>query len=417
MPISTLRMIYLVIYLIVCGLIIFKHTKSKCDLNSQESKRMIILTIWYIVYISKCDTTGVIAVILGAISVIYAESALELGKRAQDVRKINTALALQGLAIAFEFAGIAYMIMSGFIIYSLVLAVMSLITIAVLIMLTIDSYKNRYNYLSYDNTSYQNIKSDSNGINADSTEQYTPTLNFDNIDFSRLFSTPNEKALAVLGAQYILDIMHKVGYITREIFLDKGLCIVSDKRIYFCGKTFKFVGPLPMRVNETKIINVYDFTGTSEKVKNPVWLIFITALIGVVELIGACASCYSSECIIALTVAFFLMTIGYVVLALVSSKIKYIIGTICIAIAYFCVYGCMVDEPSFSILKFAAVYTIVILIGTFIYGLLHRKWFTIEYNGGKISFQANEYTHQEIIDFQNQLIRIKDNMYEKMYTR
>ena len=73
--------------------------------------------------------------------------------------------------------------------------------------------------------------------------------------FSRIFVSPKEKFICVLGNNYAERFLANGG-------LSKGFAILSDKRVYFKGTCFTRDGKKFTQTNEERTVDIKDITGT-----------------------------------------------------------------------------------------------------------------------------------------------------------
>jgi len=94
-------------------------------------------------------------------------------------------------------------------------------------------------------------------------------------DLKNLYVDENETDVAVLGSSYLQNVL------ANGLF-GKGICAVSNKRVYFKGKCLVRAGIGYKSATEERIVDLKDVTGTGYTViKNPTFLILaILAMAG-----------------------------------------------------------------------------------------------------------------------------------------
>lgn len=203
----------------------------------------------------------------------------------------------------------------------------------------------------------------SNG-NAEDGETMQKTLQ----EFDELLVNSNEKRIALLGGKYLRNFLGTGS-------LEKGFCMLSDKRVYFkgkiyndSGKGFKFFSS----VNEEKVVDLADVTGTGFSRQR----YFILKIIGVLTIAVAAA--------------------GF----------------------YFAFRGDAEYEKDSQMYFIAAVRMVNAVIPAIIdiiaYYFFQAKWFEVSFAGGKMAFKASNYSKREIRNFQKMLRRAKDKCVENM---
>ena len=98
--------------------------------------------------------------------------------------------------------------------------------------------------------------------------------------FKHFFMNPKETYVCSLGNGYIQN------YLAGG-FVGKGLAVVSDKRVYFNGKTYEVRNSRLKATSESRTVDLKDVTGTGVRaIKYPL-LWRVAAAIGVMFLIAA----------------------------------------------------------------------------------------------------------------------------------
>lgn len=170
-------------------------------------------------------------------------------------------------------------------------------------------------------------------------------------DLKSLYVDENETDVAVLGSSYLQNVL-------ANGLLGKGICAVSDKRVYFKGKCFVRTGVSYKSATEERIVDLKDVTGTGYVViKNPTFLILMI-LTMVVLVVGF----------------FYGMSVG----ALEDTVATFIIGLILM-----CIF----------------------LIG---HVRSRKRVFEIAFAGGQIAFDTAFYKKEELVNFQKALHLAKE---------
>lgn len=179
--------------------------------------------------------------------------------------------------------------------------------------------------------------------------------------FKRFFMNPKEEFVCALGNGYIQNFLANGS-------VGKGFAVVSDKRVYFKGKTYDVVGKKLRATNESRTVDLKDVTGTGVRaVKYPLLLI-----LGI---------------IVPILLFLFILTL---IVSLVMGEPN---------------YGAIIPTS----LIIAAVFGCPLLI---CYFATRKTILTISYAGGCIAFEIKWYSQQESADFQRNLRVAKDNAVE-----
>lgn len=166
-----------------------------------------------------------------------------------------------------------------------------------------------------------------------------------------IYVDSNEKSIALLGGSYLRNFLATGS-------IDKGLCAVTDKRVYFRGKCLNKTGKHYTKSKEERVIGLSDITGTGFiHIKR--WLSMLTAII------------------------LFIISMSGILLAVSGA------GDI---FGYLGIFLCVV----------AVVFAIL-------YFVLKLRVFEISYAGGKIAFKASSYSEEEMQSFQKMVHLAKDN--------
>jgi len=162
-------------------------------------------------------------------------------------------------------------------------------------------------------------------------------------DSENRFVLADEKEIIRLGSGYF-------GNILSENVFEKGTCILTERRIYFCGKGFYGTGNGFIGATLKQIVDIQDVTGTG--------FCHITRIIPII--------------------------IG--IILMIFSAILQVQGIGALWILFFAVGIALV-----------------------IYGIVGaQKIFFIEYAGGVIRFSTALFPEEKIADFQNAIHRVKE---------
>lgn len=181
-------------------------------------------------------------------------------------------------------------------------------------------------------------------------------------NFSNLFMSPKERMVVTLGNSYLQNFLQNGG-------LKKGFAVVSDKRIYFHGKSYDINyeknGKRKLIKNEqTKVVDLKDVTGTgTDGCIDIKWLIYI-----VVYLV--------------LTIILLFLLIA----AVAESGSGWEIIVLYFVFPLVCVYNYMKSKMTLI---------------------------TVEYAGGKIGFDKSWFTQREVDEFQKLVHIAKDKATEE----
>lgn len=84
-------------------------------------------------------------------------------------------------------------------------------------------------------------------------------------ELDNLLIDPNEEIVALIGNDYLINFLLKGSF-------RKGFAIVTNKRIYFKGKSYDFNGGRIVKASEARIIDIIDITSTGVYTYEPIWL-------------------------------------------------------------------------------------------------------------------------------------------------
>jgi len=161
------------------------------------------------------------------------------------------------------------------------------------------------------------------------------------------FIDSNETQQAVLGGGYLQNFISSGS-------VGKGFCVVSNKRVYFKGKSYTKSGSHYKSTKEEKIVALDDVTGTGFSMTKS-----LTALIW-------------------LFISFIFLIFMFITAVASNSVPALILGAI------------------------------PIVVFLLVYLLYNVRIFEIVYAGGSITFRASNYSIAEIRQFQKDLITAKD---------
>lgn len=194
--------------------------------------------------------------------------------------------------------------------------------------------------------------------------------------FQKIFMSPNEKMVAVLGNSYIENFFQNGS-------LSKGFAVISDKRAYFQGNNYYISHDAKGRKKvvknqQSRTVDLKDITGTGmDSYSNIVWKIW-----------------------------------GYVCSVFMVIFLLFFWSKTANAAA-------METEPAGAVSSFASVIIIffllflgVLILCFYMYQRSKVSLVTIQYAGGEIGFDKKWFTQQEIDLFQKQLRLAKDKAIE-----
>lgn len=84
-------------------------------------------------------------------------------------------------------------------------------------------------------------------------------------DLSDIIVDSDEEQIAVLGGGYLANMLHGGG-------LSKGFGILTDKRFYFKGKSYKMSVGIPLSISQEYIVDLEDITATGFTFIGLFWL-------------------------------------------------------------------------------------------------------------------------------------------------
>ena len=206
-----------------------------------------------------------------------------------------------------------------------------------------------------------------------------------NAKFKKMFVSPTEKVVAILGNSYVQNFMH-------DRSIRKGFAVVSDKRVYFKGKSYEITGASngKKRLTKYRKSRVVDLENVS----------------------GAGFDNYSNV-LMAIMACIFLVTaiIMFIVAAVCTEYAKYIYSEYSEYLEY-SVYSEYVEYAEYAVAA-GFVLLIPVLICFFLYLAKKKSIVVIQYAGGVIGFDKRWFTEQEVEQFQKQLFLAKDKAIEK----
>lgn len=245
--------------------------------------------------------------------------------------------------------------------------------------------------------------------------------------FKHFFMNPKEQFVCALGNGYIQN------YLAGG-FVGKGFAVVSDKRVYFNGKTYEVHNSRLKATSESRTVDLKDVTGTGVRaIKYPLlWI--VAAAIGVMLLIAAIL-CYSigetnntedvrmfgsflfSNIFIFIPLclfpaaAFYLPyylthKTGFLIVAVSFT----VIGLVGVSLINITVPNEDVEAIPVHIINML-IWAIAVLL--FIYFKTRITLLTISYAGGCIAFDINWYSKEESDGFQKMLRIAKDKAVEE----
>lgn len=249
--------------------------------------------------------------------------------------------------------------------------------------------------------------------------------------FKHFFMNPKEQFVCALGNSYIQN------YLAGG-FVGKGFSVVSDKRVYFNGKTYEVHNSRLKVTSESRTVDLKDVTGTGVRsIKYPLLKIF-AIISAVATLLISIGVSIKYDAFVAGDLLFpFLIFILFVItgilflihhltrknnLKTVSEIFRWIayismgisitatILYLLMCVAYIAFVGFEQKSPvvsCFFILTFIAAITLFIF-----YFKTRKTILTISYAGGCIAFNINWYSKEESDGFQKMLRIAKDKAVE-----
>ena len=174
-------------------------------------------------------------------------------------------------------------------------------------------------------------------------------------DLKSMFVDANEQQIAVLGGNYLSNFLATGS-------IEKGFCVLSDKRVYFRGKCYYKSGGDYKTRSEERVVDVKDITGTG----------------------------FSETRLFGLKI----LAIASLAWALVAA-----------VLIFSSPYG-QFDIKVLNLLTDGALPAILVWAAYFFVKL---KVFEISFAGGHIAFKASLYDAAEMQDFQKSVRKAKDN--------
>ena len=252
--------------------------------------------------------------------------------------------------------------------------------------------------------------------------------------FKHFFMNPKEQFVCALGNGYIQNFLAN-GYV------GNGFAVVSDKRVYFNGKTYEVHNSRLKATSESRTVDLKDVTGTGVRaIVYPLLKIFaiISAVAMVLIAIGAGITYYTSNdntsnvettdiaTIIFIYIPIVMTVVSSLICHLTRKKglktvseifrwLKYIsTGTFSGVFLLFLVaiVGRAFLEES-PVVSYLIIFTFIAAIVLFIiYFKTRITLLTISYAGGCIAFDINWYSKEESDRFQKKLRIAKDKAVE-----
>lgn len=251
--------------------------------------------------------------------------------------------------------------------------------------------------------------------------------------FKRFFMNPKEKYVCSLGNGYIQN------YLAGG-FVGKGFAVVSDKRVYFNGKTYEVHNSRLKATSESRTVDLKDVTGTGVRaIKYPLlWILAIVAAVLAVVITTIIAvkieNAYSNHDwgvkeisdelfvlgdgllfnIILLFPLAFLPSGAFYLSYYLSRKKGFLITALILTIVGF--IGLIILNISIWETPKAVFILILIFVPAaallFSYFKTRITLLTISYAGGCIAFDINWYSKEESDGFQKMLRIAKDKAVE-----
>lgn len=173
-------------------------------------------------------------------------------------------------------------------------------------------------------------------------------------DLKSMFVDTNEQQIAVLGGNYLSNFLATGS-------IEKGFCVLSDKRVYFRGKCYYKSGGDYKARSEERMVDVKDITGTG----------------------------FAETRLFGLKILAIASLAWVLIISLLVFTSKYLVD------GWMAMYFLMGPLP--AILVWAA------------YFFIRLKVFEITFAGGHIAFKASQYDAAEMQNFQKSVRKAKDN--------
>lgn len=251
-----------------------------------------------------------------------------------------------------------------------------------------------------------------------------PASSENNDVYKPLFVSPKERFVCSLGNGYVQQFL-------ANGFIGNGFSVVSDKRVYFNGRSYTVTGKKIRATTESRTVDLKDVTGTGVRtVTYPVLIVF-AILAGV--LLG-----------IALPVFIAMKSVTYDTFGMmIIFAILTLLGTALVVFPYFRAFhlsgktpflvvgsiitlGALIVAPiiiadkcdadaatQFSAMFIAALFYIPTVVLFYTYFKSRKTLLTISYAGGCIAFDINWYPKKESDGFQKMLRIAKDKAVEE----
>ena len=172
-------------------------------------------------------------------------------------------------------------------------------------------------------------------------------------DLKSMFVDANEQQIAVLGGNYLSNFLATGS-------IEKGFCVLSDKRVYFRGKCYYKSGGDYKTRSEERMVDVKDITGTG----------------------------FAETRLFALKI-----------LAIISLAWALVAAVLILPDPY-------VSQKGLNYLMWGALPAIIAFAAYF---FVKQKVFEISFAGGHIAFKASQYDAAEMQNFQKSVRKAKDN--------
>lgn len=250
-------------------------------------------------------------------------------------------------------------------------------------------------------------------------QQSTEQQNDSGEKFKRFFMNPKERFVCALGNGYIQNFL-------ADGYVGKGFAVVSDKRVYFNGKSYEVHSRRLKAMNESRIVDLKDVTGTGVRtITYPLlWIMSIAAAVLAVVIATIVAvnigksDHMASEMIwgnlfIFFPISFVIVSILYLLYYIFRKKVLliYAFALTAIVLAGLILLNNFIWDSSRGVFIDITIFipAAALLVSYF---KSIKTILTISYAGGCIAFDINWYPKEESDEFQRMLRIAKDKAVE-----
>ena len=242
--------------------------------------------------------------------------------------------------------------------------------------------------------------------------------------YKPMFMRPKERFVCSLGNGYVQQFL-------ANGFIGNGFSVVSDKRVYFNGRSYTVTGRKVRATNESRTVDLKDVTGTGVRtVTYPVLIVFaiLAAVLLGVALPAVIAMKSVTYDTFGIKIIFAILTLLGTALVVfpyfrtfhMSGKTPFLVVGIIIALAALIVAPIIIAEKSdadaatqFGAMFIAILFYVPTVVLFYTYFKSRKTLLTISYAGGCIAFDINWYPKRESDSFQKMLRIAKDKAVEE----